>query len=408
MALLALALVVRIALIVAQPDFTPAGDAMFYDVHGVSIAKTGHYPPSPVTRSGGPSAFRPPAYPYLLGAAYAVSGTSGNTSRWTVGRVVGAVLGVVTVALLGLVATMLLGPLAGLCAMALAAVYPLIVAVSDSLLSETLFTPLVLAAVACVLVLREGRAGYRWAVAAGALVGLAALTRSNGIVVVLPLLAGLWALGPRRRLRAGAALVCTMIVVLVPWLVRDALVFHRFIPITTQSGYALSGTYNDASRADPVNPAAWRVVRVPPYRAQLARRDLDEAELGQKLQTLGLKDIRKHPSYVAKVAFWNTARLLELTGRQHEIGGAHETGVGPTFSGVGRYAFWVVLALAAAGFVAVPALRRVPLFVWGVPAILFLSVVFVITSARYREPIDPFLLLAAAAPVAAAIAAARR
>jgi hypothetical protein len=50
--------------------------------------------------------------------------------------------------------------------------------------------------------------------------------------------------------------------------------------------------------------------------------------------------------------------------------------------------------------------RRTPWYVWAMPVLMFLSVVFlVVETPRYRTPIDPFLVLLA---TAALVTAARR
>jgi hypothetical protein len=75
------------------------------------------------------------------------------------------------------------------------------------------------------------------------------------------------------------------------------------------------------------------------------------------------------------------------------------------------YCFWLFAALAFAGCFARRA-RGAPAFIWAVPLLLYLSVVFlVVETPRYRTGIDPFIvMLAAVAVVAAAdrIRAARR
>src|SRR6266542_1361491 len=63
--------------------------------------------------------------------------------------------------------------------------------------------------------------------------------------------------------------------------------------------------------------------------------------------------------------------------------------------------FWIVAGLALADALTHRA-RRAPPYVWLVPALMFLSVVFlVVETPRYRTPIDPFLVLLAAAALAA-------
>ena len=58
--------------------------------------------------------------------------------------------------------------------------------------------------------------------------------------------------------------------------------------------------------------------------------------------------------------------------------------------------FWVFALLALAGAFTKLA-RRTPLFVWMVPVLLYLSVVFlVVETPRYRTGIDPFIVMLAA------------
>src|SRR5437868_376009 len=95
--ILALALVVRIAVIVATPHFRPIFDAHDYDRTALSIAH-GHGYPDSQFRPGESTAFRPPLYPLVLAAVYAVGG------HWSAGRVLNALLGVAVVALVFLIA----------------------------------------------------------------------------------------------------------------------------------------------------------------------------------------------------------------------------------------------------------------------------------------------------------------
>src|SRR5947209_502327 len=114
LAVLALALVVRVVQIAATPHWRPISDPADYVRHAISIAH-GHGMAASFVPHGGPSAFRPPAYPYMLGGVFAVSGDS-----LTAGRIASALLGVVTVALIGVIAEQLFGARAGLVAMLIA------------------------------------------------------------------------------------------------------------------------------------------------------------------------------------------------------------------------------------------------------------------------------------------------
>jgi hypothetical protein len=63
----------------------------------------------------------------------------------------------------------------------------------------------------------------------------------------------------------------------------------------------------------------------------------------------------------------------------------------------------VLCVLALAGLLT-RAARAAPRWVWAVPALFALSVLFVnVETPRFREPIDPFLLVLAGCAVSAAV-----
>src|SRR5216684_1850209 len=146
--LLVLALVCRLGVVAATPHFRlppPGFDPPAYDRFGASIARTGAFP----DLDHRPTASYPPGYPYFLGALYAVTGTGGG--RVEAARIAGALLGTLAVGLIGLIAWRVWGRRAALAALGLAAVFPPLLVVGESLLTEALFVPLELAAVAAAL-----------------------------------------------------------------------------------------------------------------------------------------------------------------------------------------------------------------------------------------------------------------
>jgi hypothetical protein len=85
-----------------------------------------------------------------------------------------------------------------------------------------------------------------------------------------------------------------------------------------------------------------------------------------------------------------------LTGRDGSRAAASAVSVPPCWADAGGFSFWVVAALALAGALTARA-RRIPLHVAAVPALLYLSVVFLaFETPRYRTGIDPFAVLLAA------------
>jgi len=88
-AIVAIALVARLGVIVADSGYVPQQDAWDYDRHARSIADGDGFPPSYYAADDGPSALRAPGYPYFLGLVYAFTGDSVNA-----GRIANALLGV--------------------------------------------------------------------------------------------------------------------------------------------------------------------------------------------------------------------------------------------------------------------------------------------------------------------------
>ena len=394
--ILAVALAVRVAQIAATPHWQPVSDPADYVRHAVSIAD-GHGMADSFLPGGGPSALRPPAYPYFLGGVFAVSGDS-----FTAGRLAAALLGVLSVALIGLAASLLWTRTVAIAAMAIAAVYPPFVLLSGTLLSESLGLPLVLALVALVLAYRD-EPRPRWvAPAAGLLFALALLDRPALVMFGVPLVAGLWGRPWRTRgaVRAPAIALGVAVLAVVPWTIRNAIDFNAFVPISTQSGFLVAGTYNATSDHDPVNPGAYRPASFDPaLRPIVSDRSLDENQVNKKLAKAGRAYAKDHPGYVPRVLWWNGLRLLGLERPLATTEATYQ------FQGIGRgwakpaLVAWYLLAVAAVAGLLLGAARAVPWWLLVVPVLLYLSVIAISSDVRYRVPIEPFVIWAAAVAV---------
>jgi hypothetical protein len=223
------------------------------------------------------------------------------------------------------------------------------------------------------------------------------LTRANGLAVLLPLAFAVWD-GHRRGLVKPAVLVAVAALVVAPWTIRNAVELHAFVPVTTQLGSALAGTYNDMARDDKTNPASWRsLTRIPELRPLLVHlRATPEAVLEQRFRRYSIRYIRAHPGYVATVAYWNTRRMLDVASWNWSRHTARTVSVDAGWADAGVVCFWLYALLALAG-ACTRAARRVPWVVWAVPALMYLSVVFLaVETPRYRTPLEPFVILLAA------------
>jgi len=399
--ILLLALLLRVGYMVATPDYKLVHDALDYDKAAVSIASGDGWPYS--RAPGRETAFRPPAYPVLLAGVYKVTGVRHGTEhdRVVPARIIGIIIGTLIVAMIFIVARQLWGRRVALLAMLGGAIYIPLILVGASVMSEPLFALLLLGALAAAIQHRRSTHRWRWVVVSGVLAGLTCLTRANALVLLLPLGLAVWTVRPRWSVRAFAApalLVILALVTVSPWTIRNAIVFDRFIPVSTQLGSALAGTYNDQARLDKENPASWRAIfHIPEYRDIYAHiKTTPEPEIEDILRARSKAYIREHPTYVAKVAEWTTLRMFELGGLDWSRHTASTISVTAGWANAGVICFWVFALLALAGAFTKLA-RRTPLFVWMIPVLLYLSVVFlVVETPRYRTGIDPFIVMLAA------------
>ncbi len=405
------ALLIRVLAIGVDGAYEPRHDAYDYDRHARSISAGDGFPESDYVPDGGPSALRGPAYPFALGAVYAVSGDS-----ITAGRMFGALLGALTVLLLYLLTRRIWGPRIALIAASLAAAFPPLILISTELYSENLFIPLLLGAVLAVVRYRESSA-IRWAALAGVLAGLAALTRGPGVIALLPLILGLWMIRPRLGIRALVgpltAIACAVLVI-APWTARNAVEFGRLIPIATSTGFGLAGTYNEDSLNDPSATAAWRTPAIADEYAPLFRTaGVDEGTLDATLRRESVSFVADHPGYAVEAMLNNALRLAYLKSDSVVAFGQEidETGIGNRGTTTEVAAFVLAFVLAAVGLLAIaagrrnpelpetgrmPAVHAGPIFLWLVPMALILVALPVAGLPRYRVPADPFLLILAA------------
>lgn len=240
--------------------------------------------------SGEPTAYYPPGYPFFLGAVvWLARHTPLTDDAVLLAGIIQALLGTATVVLAAALARRLLGAASGVATAVILALYPNLIFHSATLLSETLFMALFVAAL-LVLRWRPWHDGIAWPQLAGfgALFGLATLVRPV-VLVVVPVLAVVWWIDShdaRTTLRRLAVSGAVVVAVVAPWTVRNAVRLDAFVPISTntgdnfcighepgaQGGFSLTeacatgestadGAAAEVRHDDEVTALAWRYVR---------------------------------------------------------------------------------------------------------------------------------------------------
>jgi hypothetical protein len=195
---------------------------------------------------------------------------------------------------------------------------------------------------------------------------------------------------------------------MAPWVVRNQLVFDRFIPLTTNTGFVLAGVYNDTSRNDPVFPTQWVPPSfVPTMAGYFLDPRLDEVGLDQLQQRLAIDYIRANPTYVATVALWHTGYLAGVRPDFLALNVTGDQGLGTRSADAAVAGYYAVALLALLALVLGSA-RGAPRWFWLAPILLLVTTIPLQATARFRSPLDPYLVLLAALGLSALIDRIRR
>jgi len=231
-----LALVVRLVFLFVAlplaprivPGFTSKPGKTFDGYHDIAvelIEGRGYALP----RDGGATAARAPLYPVFLAGLYTLFGRNP-----AVVLAAHALLGALTCGLTLLLGWRLYGRAVGLIAGLVLAFHPMSLWWSQYVLSETMLTLLLTLAALGLARFAQLRSAAS-AIAAGALVGLAALC--NSVILAFPLvlllLSPLLGRGGRPLWRGALLVACAALAIVL----RNAVAFHQFIPVNWGYGF---------------------------------------------------------------------------------------------------------------------------------------------------------------------------
>jgi len=381
------ALVLRVVYVLLLARHVPvAGDSQFF--HGESLLiSRGHGFIEPFVwaayRISAPTAAHPPLYPLVLAAA-----SLAGIKSWLGQRLLGCVFGAAAVIGIGLLGRGVGGERVGVGAAVIAALYPTLVAADGALMSESLYGLLIVAVLLLALRLRE-RGEARAAGVLGVLIGLAALTRSEALMLLVLLVLPLALLARARRLALIASALAGCVLVLAPWVIRNATVFHELTLISHNDSTVLAGANCGATYWGP-DLGGWSFDCISP------RRTLREGAQAATWRREGLRDAGQHLGRLISVVLpvrvlrtwdlWHPRRLL-----------GYAEGRARWAEEAGTYVYFALLALAVFGVVV---LRRAN--VQAIAVLLVPALLVTISSAigygvpRFRQAAEPSIVVLAA------------
>ena len=367
-----IALAARLVIAFDAPPVIAFIDGREYEAVALTLLEHGHF---------GGHVLRPPGYPTLMAAVWAVTGRDLLALR-----IVESLIGALSVWLLTRVGIRHFGRTAGLVAGALAAIHPVLALLPSTQYSENTLVTLMVAVGVCVLNALDtpGRA-LRWWAGAGLLLGLGCLWRANVVLFVpgLLLAAGI-VLARQRRAVVAPVLVClvSMAVTLTPWTIRNHTAFHRWFFVAIGGGRALwlgnnpqldAGHYRNAM---PEGALAERLAAAPSVFEQ------DEI-----LRQEGWSEIRRDPVRAAGLYFLKLRVLMALWPETQ----SHTRWM----VDAGRWAQGIVSILMFVGvLLAIQLLGRAPPLIplVGGAITYLLGTALFFTTMRYRMPVEPVFL----------------
>lgn len=360
------------------------GDAVFFHHQAVEIAHGhGFVDPFVSSKLHRPvaSAAHPPLYPLVVSVVPLLGGASEVAQRS-----LGALFGFGTIVLIGLTAIRVAGRRAGLIAAAVAAVYPVLVAADGAMMSETLYGLVIAGALLVSLEILDGRRTIAAAAALGALIGLAGLTRAEGLLLLVLLAWPLALYRPMRRVPLFAASTLACAVVLAPWLIRNVDTFHE-----------VTMSHNDATVVAGANcPQAYRGVDLGSWDFNCISKRVTWNEKAQsdRWRTEGFRYMRNHAGRLPVVVPVRVLRTWDLWQPRRQVESAESEARWLTKAGVVAYFLLLPFAIAGAWMIRRP---RGPLLVLFAPVVLVTVVSAVGYGVpRFRHPAEITIVVLAA------------
>lgn len=360
--------------------------------------------------NGHVTAFTAPGYSFVLAPFAWLDRNTGWISLAFSAALLNVAFGTVMVAASGVLAGQWFGRAARAPAAWLVALSPGYVYFTSTLLSETLFTTLVLVSLVAAtwLLTRDEAPTWRALVALGLLVGFATLVRFPAALLlpapalVLRATAGSW----RGALRATAWTALGAVVVLLPWAIRNQYHVGVFTPTSTNSAAYLCTGHHEGSEGALVYDGPPECYEGSPFDET---GPVDEARWYRETTREALGEAASDPVVTVRNALWKTWDAMATDrdaldaaqdyGRQRLVGDR----VTLLLDGLANIWHWGVLALGAAGLVLLPACRRaIPL--WATSAAMLALVWGGVGLTRFHTP---FMAIVAAFAAAALVATAR-
>jgi 4-amino-4-deoxy-L-arabinose transferase-like glycosyltransferase len=330
-----------------------------------------------------PSAQMAPVYVYFIAFIFSVFGIYSTASAIVI-QVFQSIVSAGTCVVFYLLGEKLLGERVGLIAALILAIYPPAIFFSTMRIGPVALVVLLLGVIIYLLMHMREKENYRTTIYCGLLMGLAALTEP-AVLPFFPLIAA-WFLFCNHLSTATAAkhifiAGCLAVLCVIPWTVRNYLVFHQLVLIKSPLGMnLLYGNNADGNGVISYAKTAFSPAELPTVEK------LDEVTTDRLMSEKAMRFIRENP----RLFFERTLRRFSAFWTL--LSGYRET----RFDLIRNFIYGSVLVLSCLGALLAYRNRKLTplipflLFFFSYPLIFYVTHV---TYYRYRYPVEPFLIL---------------
>ena len=383
----------RLALTVAYP-MDPIekmrqkpGDEQYYFHSAENLIEHGEY-----TGTNGKKAYIPPGYPVYLAGNILAYGSERRPIQLTQNG-----LYLLSVLLLAWVVRRAYGMREALIAAGWLLLNPVWFIVPQQAVSENVFIFLVVLALSLFTALAK-KPQPVWAFLMGLLFAASALTREVGLIYGLVAALALWRIGYRPKSKGSrwavpSLAVAGLVIGILPWTIRNAVVYKKIVPITTNSNINLYIGNNPRATGDFIWVLPGDGVKLWNTYAPNGANEIKVSEMAGREAMRYMKD---NPDKVVALWPWKLAKVW-----LPPEPGKWALDKDSVFRWY-RTMFWIATLIL--GLWGLLMIRGTPLgwYLWGI--ILLTTAIHVITYSRieHRSPLDFLLVI----PVSVAIAAA--
>jgi 4-amino-4-deoxy-L-arabinose transferase-like glycosyltransferase len=326
-----------------------------------------------------PTAERAPLFTTLVAGLYKLGLSGGD------GRLVGLFTGGGTIAAVGLLGRRVAGARAGLIAVAIAALYPILIAADGAMMTESTYG--LFAAFSMLVAYRLlDSPTWSFALLLGVLLGLAALARGEALLLApLLLIPVVWRHGWRDEgLRMAAVAVLAFVLVLTPWTARNWSAFDRPVLVATEGGETLAGANCDVT---------YHGRRIGTWAYSCARFD-GRGNEAKELNEAGQRGLRYARDHAGRVPLVMAARFARTWGLWEPF--AVPEGRRKWVQQIGAAVYFVLIPFAVFGLILLRR-RRVPLLILLAPFItVMLTALLAYGQIRFRHSAELSLVVLAA------------